>query len=34
MAAKDWAHLGVASVIWLVIPLAVGLRLMLRSEVK
>jgi len=34
MAANDWAQLAVSSVIWLVIPLAVGLRLMMRSEVK
>jgi len=34
MAAKDWAHLATASAIWLVLPLAVGLRLMFRSEVK
>jgi ABC-2 type transport system permease protein len=34
MAAADWAHLATATGIWLVIPLAVGLRLMMRSEVK
>jgi ABC-2 type transport system permease protein len=34
MAAKDWAHIATASGIWLVIPLAIGLRLMMRSEVK
>jgi ABC-2 type transport system permease protein len=34
MAAKDWAHIATASGIWLVIPLAIGLRLLLRSEVK
>jgi ABC-2 type transport system permease protein len=34
MAAKDWAHLATASVIWLVLPLAIGLRLLMRSEVK
>ena len=34
VAAKDWAHLGVASVIWLALPLAVGLRMLFRSEVK
>jgi ABC-2 type transport system permease protein len=34
MAALDWAHLATATVIWLVIPLALGLRLMMRSEVK
>lgn len=34
MTATDWAHLGVSGLIWLVIPLAIGLRLTLRSEVK
>ena len=34
MTDKMWAQLGVASVIWLVIPMLVGLRLVLRSEVK
>ena len=34
LAASDWAHLGVSGLFWLVIPLAVGLRLALRSEVK
>jgi ABC-2 type transport system permease protein len=34
MAARDWAHLCTATGIWLVIPLIVGLRLMMRSEVK
>jgi hypothetical protein len=33
-SATEWAHLGVAGLVWLVIPLAVGLRLVLRSEVK
>ncbi len=32
--AEQWAHLGVAGLIWLVIPLAIGLRLVVRSEVK
>jgi len=31
---EQWAHLGVAGLIWLVFPLAVGVRLVLRSEVK
>ncbi len=31
---EQWANLGVASLIWLVVPLAVGLRLVVRSEVK
>lgn len=34
MTGTDWAHLGVSGLIWLVIPLAVGLRLVVRSEVK
>ena len=34
MAAADWAHLATTTGIWLVVPLAVGLRLLLRSEVK
>jgi hypothetical protein len=34
MASVDWAHLATATGIWLVIPLVVGLRLMMRSEVK
>jgi ABC-2 type transport system permease protein len=34
MAGADWAHLGVAGVIWLVVPLAVGLYMVMRSEVK
>lgn len=34
MTDKTWAQLGVASVIWLVVPMLVGLRLVLRSEVK
>ena len=31
---REWAQLGVAGLIWLVLPLAVGLLLVLRSEVK
>ena len=34
MTDKMWAHLGVAGLIWLVIPTLIGLRLVLRSEVK
>jgi ABC-2 type transport system permease protein len=33
MASQDWAHLATASAIWLVVPMAVGLRVLLRSEV-
>ena len=32
--AEQWANIGVTGVIWLVIPLLVGLRLVMRSEVK
>lgn len=34
MTDKMWAQLGVAGLIWLVVPMLVGLRLVLRSEVK
>jgi hypothetical protein len=34
ISATEWAQLGVTTVVWLVIPLAIGLRMVLRSEVK
>jgi ABC-2 type transport system permease protein len=34
MTGEQWLQLGVTGVFWLVIPLAVGLRMVLRSEVK
>jgi hypothetical protein len=34
LSATEWAHVGTSGLVWLVIPLAVGLRLVLRSEVK
>lgn len=34
MTAHQWAQLAVSAVIWLIIPLAVALRVVLRSEVK
>jgi ABC-2 type transport system permease protein len=34
MASTDWAHLAVSGSIWLLLPLAVGLFLVRRSEVK
>lgn len=34
MTAHQWAQLGVATTIWLVIPMVIALRLVLRSEVK
>jgi ABC-type transport system involved in multi-copper enzyme maturation permease subunit len=34
VTGEEWAHIGVASLIWIVVPLAVGLRMVMRSEVK
>ncbi len=34
LTGEQWANLGVTSVIWLVIPLIVGVTLVMRSEVK
>jgi ABC-2 type transport system permease protein len=34
LTGEQWAQLGVTSIFWLVIPLAVGVSLVLRSEVK
>jgi ABC-2 type transport system permease protein len=34
MTGEQWANLGVTSLVWLLLPLAVGLRLIIRSEVK
>lgn len=34
LGASGWAHLAVSALIWLVIPTLIGLRLVLRSEVK
>ena len=34
LTAQQWAHLGVTGMIWLVIPLTVGLRSVTRAEVK
>jgi len=34
LTAQQWANLGVTGVIWLVVPLAVGLGFVLRAEVK
>jgi ABC-2 type transport system permease protein len=33
-SGAEWAHIGVTGLVWLVIPLAVGLRYVMRSEVK
>jgi ABC-2 type transport system permease protein len=34
VSSQDWAHLGVSGLLWFVLPLAVGLWTVLRSEVK
>jgi ABC-2 type transport system permease protein len=34
LTRTDWAQLGVAGTIWLVLPLAIGLAMVMRSEVK
>ena len=34
MDGKDWAHLFVTTLVWLVLPLALGLWRILRAEVK
>jgi len=34
LSSTQWANLGVTSLVWLVLPLAVGLTLVMRSEVK
>jgi hypothetical protein len=34
LTGEQWAHLGVTSVIWLIIPLTLGLLLVVRAEVK
>ena len=34
LTAQQWTHLGVTSVIWLLIPLSVGLAVVVRAEVK
>ena len=34
IAGDQWAHVAVTAIIWLVLPALVGLRLIMRSEVK
>jgi ABC-type transport system involved in multi-copper enzyme maturation permease subunit len=34
LTGEQWAHLGVTTLVWLVVPIAVGVRLVMRSEVK
>jgi ABC-type transport system involved in multi-copper enzyme maturation permease subunit len=34
LSSQQWAHLSVTGLIWLVVPLAVGLRIVIRAEVK
>jgi hypothetical protein len=34
LSGEQWANLGVSGLVWLVIPLAIGVKLVMRSEVK
>jgi ABC-2 type transport system permease protein len=34
LTGENWAQLGVTGLVWLVLPLAIGLRSVFRSEVK
>jgi ABC-2 type transport system permease protein len=34
LSSQQWAHLAATGLVWLVVPLAVGLRLVVRAEVK
>ena len=34
LTGEQWAYIGVTALVWLVLPLLVGLRLLLRSEIK
>lgn len=34
MTGKEWGHVAVAALIWVILPLAIGLRRILRAEVK
>ena len=34
VTAQQWAHLGVTGVIWLLVPLTIGLAIVVRAEVK
>jgi ABC-2 type transport system permease protein len=34
LTSSEWAHLGTSGVVWLVVPLTVGLAMVMRSEVK
>jgi ABC-2 type transport system permease protein len=34
LTSQEWAHIAVTGVVWLLIPLLIGLRLVMRSEVK
>ncbi len=33
-SAQEWAHIGFTALIWLVVPLTIGLRRLMRSEIK
>ncbi len=34
MTAQAWAQAGVTTLVWVAIPLAIGMRFLLRSEIK
>jgi hypothetical protein len=34
LTGQEWAHIAVTGIAWLLIPLLIGLRLVMRSEVK
>jgi ABC-2 type transport system permease protein len=34
LTGEQWAHLGVTALVWLVVPIVVGVRLVMRAEVK
>lgn len=34
LTGEQWAHIGVTGIVWLVVPLLIGLRLVMRAEVK
>ena len=34
LTGEQWAQIGVTGIVWLVIPLLIGLRLVMRAEVK
>ena len=34
LTSQEWAHIAVTGVTWLLVPLVIGLRLVMRSEIK